>query len=53
MHKLLITGCRGQLGSELQAIADDYESIDFLSQITTNWTSPTAKRYVTISKNTK
>lgn len=30
MHKLLITGCRGQLGSELQAIADDYESIDFL-----------------------
>mgnify|MGYP001053094196 CR=1 FL=1 len=30
MHKLLITGCRGQFGSELQAIADDYESIDFL-----------------------
>lgn len=30
MHKLLITGCRGQLGSELQTIADDYESIDFL-----------------------
>lgn len=30
MHKLLITGCHGQLGSELQAIADDYESIDFL-----------------------
>lgn len=30
MHKLLITGCRGQLGSELQDIADDYESLDFL-----------------------
>ena len=30
MHKLLVTGCRGQLGSELQDIAEDYESLDLL-----------------------
>ncbi len=30
MHKILVTGCRGQLGSELREMADDHDSIDFL-----------------------
>ncbi len=30
MHRILVTGCRGQLGSELQDIAGDYETLDFL-----------------------
>ncbi len=30
MLKTLITGCQGQLGSELQDIADDYDPLEFL-----------------------
>lgn len=30
MQKILVTGCQGQLGSELQDLADDHESLGFL-----------------------